>query len=95
MNQNLRQNSQNKIEKDFYKLLNNANYGHGCRSNIDNCKFEPIFDELDEVIYIQKYHNLFDPKISKFVNSELLEREIEDNYARELVKIKKKMFLDQ
>ena len=74
MNQKLRQNSKSKIEKDFYKLLNNSNYDHDCKSNLDNCKFEPIFNELDEVTYIKKYYNPFDLKISKFVNSELLER---------------------
>lgn len=31
------------IEKDFYKLLNNANFGYDCRNNLDNCKFSNIF----------------------------------------------------
>ena len=31
------------IEKDFYKVLNNANFGYDCRNNLDNCKFLSIF----------------------------------------------------
>ena len=88
MNQRLRQNSQNKIEKDFYKLLNNFNYGHNCRSNLDNFRFEPIYDEIKEITYLRKYHSLFDPKISKFVNSSLIESEIQNRYIEELFEIR-------
>ena len=31
------------VEKDFYKLLDNANLGYDCRNNLDNCKFFNIF----------------------------------------------------
>ena len=89
MNQNLQQNWQNKIEKDFYKLLNNFSYGHDCSNNLGNCIFEPIFNELEEITYIKRYHNLFDSKISGFVNSELIEKKIEEIYTSELIKIKK------
>ena len=36
-NQVSRQNAKNNIEKDFYKLLNNSNFGYDCRNNLDNC----------------------------------------------------------
>ena len=40
--------------------------------------FEPIFNKIEEVTYIKKYqNNLFNKGISDFINSELVEREIE------------------
>ena len=47
MNQKSRQNAKNSIEKDFFKLMNNANFGYDCRNNLDNCQFIPIFDEMN------------------------------------------------
>ena len=37
MNQVSRQKSQIDEEKDFNKLINNANFGYDCRNNADNC----------------------------------------------------------
>ena len=74
MNQRLRQNLENKIEKDFYKLF--------------NFRIEPIYDEIEEITYLRKYHSLLNPKISKFVNSSLIESEIQNKYVEELFKIR-------
>ena len=41
------QNPKTKVEKDFYKLLNNPNFGYNCRNNADNCFFAPVFDEIE------------------------------------------------
>ena len=57
MNQKSRQNAKNSIEKDFYKLMNNANFGFDCRNNANNLKFEPLIDELNELTYIKKYQS--------------------------------------
>ena len=46
MNHRAKQNAKNSIEKDFYKLMNNSNFGYDCRNNLDNCQFVSIFDEL-------------------------------------------------
>ena len=88
MNQKSRQQAKNDIEKDFYKLMNNANFGFDCRNDVDSLKFDPLIDEINEITYIKKYHNLFDPKIKKFVSSKILEDHIEKEYNDELFKIK-------
>ena len=89
MNQKSRQESKNDIEKDFYKLMNNSNFGYDCRNNLDNCKFVPIFDELKELTYIERYHNIFDPKISEFVTADLIKQNIEATYNDKLIKLDK------
>ena len=40
MNQNARKTAKTKVEKDFYKLLNNSNFGNNSRNNVGNCKLE-------------------------------------------------------
>ena len=80
MNQKSRQESKNDIEKDFYKLINNSNFGYDCCNNLDNCKFVLIFDELKELAYIDRYHNILDQKISKFVMADLIKQNIEATY---------------
>ena len=86
-NQVSRQNAKNNIEKDFYKLLNNSNFGYDCRNNLDNCQFVPIFDELKEVSYLKKYYNFFDPTVKNFMTAELIKQNIEQTYLDKLNKI--------
>ena len=44
MNTKSRQTATISVEKGFYKLLNNSNFGIDCRNNIDNCFLETIYD---------------------------------------------------
>ena len=88
VNQKARQVSTNKVEKDFYKLLNNSNFGYDCRNNLDNHYFVPLFDELEDISYLQKYYSLFDPDLKEFVKGDTLEQEIEQKYQDRLSKIK-------
>ena len=76
------------LKKKFYKLMNNANFGFDCRNNANNLKFEPLIDEINELTYIKKYHNFFDNKISSFVSSEILEKNINQQFKQESALIK-------
>ena len=87
-NQRKRQEAKSSIEKDFYKLMNNANFGNDCRDNRNNTKFQSIVDEIEEITYIKKYYNLFDNSVSKFVNSDILERQINQEFEQNLSTVK-------
>ena len=87
MNQVSRQKAQTDVEKDFYKIMNNANFGYDCRNNADNCYFSPIYDEIDELSYAKRYQNIFDQSISDFVSSESLERQIEKEFLNKIAKL--------
>ena len=71
--------------------MNNSNFGYDCRNNLDNCKFPPIFDELGEITYINRYHNIFDEKVSDFVTSDLLRQNIEEKFNDKLMKLNKEL----
>ena len=88
MNQRSRHNAKNAIEKDFLKLMNNANFGYDCRNNVNNAKFGPIIDDINEISYIKKYYNLFDNKISNSVNSGILERQIEQKFQQQIANVR-------
>ena len=87
MNQKSRQESKTNTEKDFYKLMNNANFGTDCRNNADNCEFVPIFDEINEIYSLQKYYSLIDPKIDKFVSGKLIEDYVNDKFMQKSHKL--------
>ena len=81
MNQKSRQQSKINTEKDFYKLMNNANFRSDCRNNIDNCDFVPIFDEVNEIYSLQKYYSLVDPKVNNFVSGKLIEDSVNNKFT--------------
>ena len=54
MNQFARQKAETSVKKDFYKPMNNANFGIDCRNNIDNCQFEAIYDEIGAISFKKK-----------------------------------------
>lgn len=53
MKQNARRKAESPVERDFDKLMNNASFGIGCRNDVDKCKFEPIYDEIGEISFIE------------------------------------------
>ena len=68
--------------------MNNANFGNDCRDNRNNTKFQPIVNEIEEITYIKKYYNLFNNSVSTFVNNDILEREINQEFEQNLSTVK-------
>ena len=87
MNQVSRQKAQTEVEKDFYKLMENANFGYDCHNNANKCYFSPTYDETDELLYAKRYQTIFDQSISNFVLSEILERQIEEEFLNKIGKL--------
>ena len=89
MNQKARQEAPDKVESDFCKLLNNANFEYDCRSNLDNCTFQPIRDEINELSFIKRYHsNLYDKDLEQFITARVLQEDINERFNNERQKIK-------
>ena len=76
-NQKAKQKSISSVEKDFYKLLNNSNFGIDCRNNIDNCILEALYDEFTEISYIEKFTKIYNgDTFRNFFSPSLLREEI-------------------
>ena len=69
------------LKKILFKLMNNSNFGYDCRNISDYCLFSLIIDEIEELRYLRKYQNAFDPKLSEFVSCELLGNEINETFG--------------
>ena len=79
MNQNARKKPTSKVEKDFYKLLNNSNFRNDCRNNVGNCNLELLYDGAEEVKYIKKYSNIFsDYKLREFFIESALRQQVKN-----------------
>ena len=89
MNQKSRQTTSSKVEKDFYKLLNNSNFGMDCRNNIDNCYLEPVYDDFTEISY-KKYSTISsDESLREFILPDLLRQEIEQTFQGKIFALNK------
>ena len=84
-----RQAASSKVEKGFYKLLNNSNFGTECRNNIDNCYLEPIYDDIDEIIFMKKDTNILTNSNYREFSSDLIRREIEEELENKLFSLDK------
>ena len=90
LNQKSWQNASRKVEKDFYKLLNNSSFGIDCRNNIDNCYLDPIYDDIDEIGYIKKYANILNNQNYRdFFSRDFMRREIEQVFEDKLFSLDK------
>ena len=72
MNQVSTQNAKTDVERDFYKLLSISNFGYDCQNNANNCFFNRIYDEIEELSNAKKYQNVLSQSIGNFVSSEIL-----------------------
>ena len=90
MNQKARQKATSLVEKDFYKLLNNSNFGIDCRNNIDNCYFEPLCDNFPDIIYIKRFTTIFaDDTFSNFFSPCLLRDQIIQTFQTKISALNK------
>ena len=90
MNQNARKTAKTSVEQDFYKLLNNSNFGNECRSNIGSCKLELLYDGLDEINYIKKFTNVFqNPCYREFFTIDLLKKQVNNEFKEKCEKLDK------
>ena len=90
MNQNARKIAKTKVEKDFYKLLNNSNFGNDCRNNIGNSMLKLMFDGDKEISYLQKFTNIIQNiKLREFFSLDLLRENVEHEYTHKKGKLDK------
>ena len=88
MNQNARKTAKTKVEKDFYKLLNNSNFGYDCRNNIENCTLNLLYDDLDEISYIKKFTKILQNQCyQEFFTKELLSQQIEGDFNEKIERL--------
>ena len=68
--------------------MNKANFGFDCQNNIGNCKFTVLYDQTEEVSYIQKYVSLdFNEAYKDFTCPIMIKEQIERQYNRKPIKI--------
>ena len=90
MNQNARKTAKTSVEKDFYKLLNNSNFGNDCRNNIGYCKLELFCDSLDEINYIKKFTNIFqNSRYREFFSIDLLKKQVNNEFKEKCEQLDK------
>ena len=90
MNQKARQTASSSVEKNFYKLLNNSNFGIDWWNNIDNCYLEPLYDDFSEILFIKKCTTIFsDDTFRYFFSLSLLREEISQTFQAKIFALNK------
>ena len=77
------------MEKGFFKLMNNSNFGYNSQNNLNNWKFAPIFHEFKEITCVGRYFNFFDPRILQFATTDLIKQDMGEKYNKNLIKLDK------
>ena len=84
MNQNARKTAKTFVKKDFYKLLNNSNFGNDCRNSVGNCKLELLYDGSEELKYIKKHTSILsDQQLSEFFSTDLLKEQLNNEFKEQ------------
>ena len=66
--------------------MNNSNFGNDCQNNMDSCDFRPMFDNIEEIAYIQTYTSLFfNDDYKDFACLETIKQQIEHEYNSEIM----------
>ena len=86
-NQVARQNAKRPMERNFYKLMNNANFGYDCRNNYDNRYFTSVVDAIEELSYIRKHQNIYEPEIINYFSPDHLQMQINKDFDNKIAKI--------
>ena len=81
-NQKSRQKTTTSVEKYFFKLSNNSNFGIDCCNNIDNCILEKVYDDLAEISYIKKWMKELDAVESFEKSKNRRKRKFKDTDAK-------------
>ena len=81
-NQNAREGASSEVDKNFYKLMNNSNFGFDCQNNVDKCALKLLYDGVDEVKYARTYYSdiLTDYKMKEFFTTDALCQEVEERF---------------
>ena len=88
INQSSRKIAKTKVEKEFYKLLNNSTFGNDCRNNICHCKLGLMFNGLDEISYIKEFTNIMqDSRYREFFSLDLLGQQVKTEYNQNREKL--------
>lgn len=88
MNQNARKTAESTVERDFYKSLNNSNFGNDCRNNLENCKLELLYDGIDEIKYIKHFCSILkDQKFAEFFSLDLLKEQSLNEHKKRTEKL--------
>ena len=89
MNQKSRHAATSPVERNFFKLLNDSNFGIDCCNNVDNCSLEAVYD-LGQISYIKKFTTIFnDDKYRVFFSPEHMKEEIIQTFKQKQKKKKK------
>ena len=81
MNQGARQKAETFVEKDFYKLMNNKNFGIDCKKILTVVSLNHIMKKIEEISFIKKYVNIFgNVQYKDFACVETMNEEVEQTF---------------
>ena len=94
MNQKASQMATSSVERDFYKVLNNYNFGIDYRNNINNCILEPLYYEVTEISCIKNFALFFgNDTYREFFCPTVMRKRIRSESNSKLLLLDKKMIL--